>query len=258
MKPIVLLIVVMGFSASVGAESQAPVATLPAYSLGPEFTLLGSVGASGVADRTTFVSVDEQARSRSRGLIKFRSATLISGDEIVRLNGRLVTEMTPSECRRILMTSKPNAKIALEVRQPGSMSERVRQAVVVRVLHPEEKIADDSKLREFAELARPACIFDERGAVIFDTGAMQTINGIEVERPAKEAGARMKDNLPRKIVVRTKKRLGQAPLLTMADGYQVAVSIERRSELEWVYTLEFDRETGAAPFIACRFRLAIY
>lgn len=243
-----------GVVLSAAASESAPVVPLlPAYSVGPEFTLeaVGPRAGGGLK----FVSVDDQPRSRSRGRVKFRSASLRSGDELMSVAGRPVATMTPAERLAVLNAVPLNVRIDLEVRQPNARTGR--PVAAVRVFHPEEKFASDAAIREFAELARPACVFDECGTVIFDAGAKSIVAAIAVEPGAKSVGDRMDENLPRRIVVRTSRPLARAPRLAPADNYQVAIRTERMSELEWAYALDFGGEPAGSHFVMCRFVLAI-
>lgn len=85
-------------------------------------------------------------------------------------------------------------------------------------------------IRKVASQVRPSVIFDGKGSVIADLGAIQYIAEIKVQ-----AG---KDPLyPEKIIVTPTKHLSQAPLLQIADENTFQIKAERGIKYDWVYTL---------------------
>jgi hypothetical protein len=85
-------------------------------------------------------------------------------------------------------------------------------------------------MRKVASQVRPSVIFDGKGSVIADLGAMQYIAEIKVR-----VG---KDPLcPERIIITPTKHLSQAPLLQVADENSFHIKAERGVKYDWVYTL---------------------
>ena len=119
----------------------------------------------------------------------------------------------------------------------------------------ERRLTEDDTLRKIASFVRPSCIFDERGSILYDSGAMQSIEEIKLEGLPKEEG---KDRfpLPVKIILRPKTFLREAPILSSLDAYVLGVKAERGEKFDWVYTV-FYNAAGEADFKKCRFRLEL-
>lgn len=131
MKWLPLLLLCLA-SASSAQPGQGAAQSLPEFKVWPVFTLTVPTGPE---NTFSFRTVDT-APERWSGFIKFRSGSLQSGDQVVSIEGKLLTDMQPYEGRKLLSFSEPGKKIALEVRQPGS--KHIRKAVVVRIDSSEE------------------------------------------------------------------------------------------------------------------------
>jgi len=85
-------------------------------------------------------------------------------------------------------------------------------------------------MRKVASQVRPSVIFDGKGSVVADLGAMQYIAEIKVQIG--------KDpTYPEKIIVTPTKHLPQAPLLQVVDENSFHIKAERGMKYDWVYTL---------------------
>jgi len=120
----------------------------------------------------------------------------------------------------------------------------------------ENKLRSEETVRRVAALVRPSCIFDEHGRILFDSGAMQSIEAIEIELPPKGTTEWMK-YLPRKIVVKMNRHTAYAPLLTVVDSYAAEIKTERGLKFDWVFTLEYGSAVATEPYDKCRFRVEI-
>jgi len=118
----------------------------------------------------------------------------------------------------------------------------------------EKKLADEVVLKKVAELVRPSCIFDERGSVLFDSGAMQSIDEIKLEGLKTEGEY---GQLPFKIVIRPKRFLRDAPLLTVLDAYSPEITAERGEKFDWVYSIRYVGYGETSKFKKCRYRLEV-
>ena len=96
----------------------------------------------------------------------------------------------------------------------------------------ENRIRDDGFLRKLASALRPSVIFDHKGAILVDQGAMHFIESIDVE-PDKN------DLYPKQIVVHSKQHLSYAPLLMPLDSDMANISTSRGKKYDWVYTLDY-------------------
>ena len=117
----------------------------------------------------------------------------------------------------------------------------------------ERRITDDDTLSKIASLVRPSCIFDERGSILYDSGAMQYIESLTLEG-AKTEKEKLENALPLKITLRPKKFLKDAPILSAVDAYTLTVKVEQGEKFDWVYSLHY---MGIDSFQKCRFRLEL-
>lgn len=119
----------------------------------------------------------------------------------------------------------------------------------------DKKLAEASTLRKVAELVRPSCIFDERGSILFDSGAMQTIEEIKVEDIGKEQTG---GKLPFRVIVRPKRLLTHAPLISVLDTFSVDIAVERGPKFDWVYTIYYGGPVSEKnQYQRCRYRLEV-
>ncbi len=110
--------------------------SLPAFKVWPLFTLTVP-GLPRSSDNVfSFQTIDNVSPERWRGFIKFRSTSLQTGDEVVSIEGKHLTEMQPNEGRRLLSFVEPGKKISIEVKQPRSKI--IRKATIVRIDSSEE------------------------------------------------------------------------------------------------------------------------
>lgn len=92
----------------------------------------------------------------------------------------------------------------------------------------EKKINDFKFLRKFAHAVRPSVVFDQKGSILADMGAMAYIDNIEVE---------IKDGDLVRVVVSPKVFLGIAPLLECLDG-EFGIIVDKGKKYDWVYELK--------------------
>ncbi|MES2696029.1 MAG: PDZ domain-containing protein [Verrucomicrobiota bacterium] len=132
MKTVVLSLLCVGLSGGpmVVRVAGADTTALPAYSVRPEFTLRVSAPPNSNDNKIIFLSVDDTAPARWHGFVRFRSATVKTGDLVVSINGKPVAEMKPGEARRLMHTA-PGDKLVVEVRQPKEKG--LRRAVATRI-----------------------------------------------------------------------------------------------------------------------------
>jgi len=67
----------------------------------------------------------------------------------------------------------------------------------------DKKVQSEDFLRRLSDSVRPSCIFDEKGSVLVDMGAMNFIDSIELSST---------NGLPEKIIVHPKHYLANAPI----------------------------------------------
>ncbi len=125
------LIVVCLSIHSVAQPEKGSAEALPAFKVWPLFTLQVPAPPRSADNVFSFLTVDEAQPSRWRGFIKFRSVSLKSGDQVVAIEGRSLTDMKPNEGRRLLSQAEPGKKLSVEVRQPGS--KEIRKAIIARI-----------------------------------------------------------------------------------------------------------------------------
>jgi hypothetical protein len=110
-------------------------------------------------------------------------------------------------------------------------------------------VTSDTFVRKVATEIRPAVIFDNKGSILNDQGAMQYINFPEVVQQT-EKDPRWK-NFPAKIIIHPKQYLAYAPLLTCLDPVPISVTSTRGVGFDWVYTFEVSLY-GEAPVYVFR------
>ena len=117
----------------------------------------------------------------------------------------------------------------------------------------ERKLSDEKILRKIASEAQPVLIFNEHGAILFDGGGLEYINDIIID--PKEPFP-----FPKTILIRPKKFLTQAPLLSSIDGLWFDYTSERKTGLDWEYHIPNYTMNGASGNLnpkTTRFRLEI-
>ena len=112
----------------------------------------------------------------------------------------------------------------------------------------ENRIRDDVFLRKLAGALRPAVIFDNKGSVLIDQGAMRFIEAIDVE-------LENKGPYPKRIVIHPMQHLSYAPLLTPLESDLANISTSRGKKHDWVYTFDYFMTSTEREII--RYRLEI-
>ena len=94
----------------------------------------------------------------------------------------------------------------------------------------ENKVSDLDFVRKVASQVRPSVIFDSRGSILADTGAMQYLEKITVEFDT--VGKK-----PGKVTVRPKQLMPHPPIITGIDGIFYIPQPLRGPGYEWNYEL---------------------
>ena len=97
----------------------------------------------------------------------------------------------------------------------------------------ERKIHEEPFLRKITASLHPTVIFDEIGSILYDQGAMEIIDKIEISRKAGN------DSLPEEVIINPKRYLAHAPLLQTLETELVDVSVKRGKGYEWRYRLNY-------------------
>ncbi len=96
------------------------------------------------------------------------------------------------------------------------------------------KLKDPEFIQKVAREAKlPFVIFDNKGAVLIDQGAMRFIEAIDVELN--------KDQMPypKRIIIHPKQHLSYAPLLITLESDLANISSSRGKKYDWIYTLDY-------------------
>ena len=75
----------------------------------------------------------------------------------------------------------------------------------------EKAVMDETFLRKLSARVRPYCIFNEKGAILVDGGAMDFLDSID-------AGKIPDGMVPEKLVVTPKRYMSHAPLISLLDS----------------------------------------
>jgi hypothetical protein len=97
----------------------------------------------------------------------------------------------------------------------------------------ERKIHEEPFLRKISSSLRPLVIFDENSSILFDQGAMNMIEKIEVSHSSE-------DSLPSEIFIYPKRHLAHAPLLQTLENEFIEITSSRGKGYEWRYTLDYN------------------
>jgi hypothetical protein len=89
----------------------------------------------------------------------------------------------------------------------------------------EQYVHTDEFLKKLSDNVRPSCIFDQKGAIIVDMGAMSHIENIEVSPTPK-------NEFPGRIIVHPNRYFSHAPLLSTIDPFIMNVSVERGTKFD--------------------------
>jgi hypothetical protein len=100
-----------------------------------------------------------------------------------------------------------------------------------------KKLVDAEFVKSIAHLLRPFAIFNEKGTVIVDRGAMSFIDDIEIT---------IEKKLPQQIKLKLKKYMATAPILLSLDTDMLTIKEMRGNKFDWIYTVKYhgynDRE----------------
>lgn len=113
---------------------------------------------------------------------------------------------------------------------------------------------DEAFLRRVVSALRPTIIFDQKGTVLYDSGALELINDIRTKPMPKDS---LFAGLPRKIIISPKKFLSQAPILTPIDSVSAVITCNRSGKLDWEYNLDYASFAQSGPGQIFRFRLEV-
>ena len=94
-----------------------------------------------------------------------------------------------------------------------------------------KRLRDSEFLKGIAQLLRPYAIFNEKGTVIIDKGAMSFIDDIQILLDDK--------NLPHKITLKLNSHKAIAPILLSLDNDMCTIKEERGIKFEWIYNIEY-------------------
>jgi hypothetical protein len=95
-------------------------------------------------------------------------------------------------------------------------------------------VQDDAYVRRIANEVRPSVIFDSRGSILVDQGAMRYLDDILVLTNNSDF-----HGFPVKIIVKPKQYLAQPPMLTLIDtGTGMTDKVQRGEKFDWVYTFD--------------------
>lgn len=110
--------------------------------------------------------------------------------------------------------------------------------------------ATDDFLSKVASRVRPSCIFNHKGSILADMGAMEIIENISMTNYNKA--------LPGTIIVTPRKYLANAPILSTIDPFTLNVVEERGNKYDWVYHVGYASASFSDdPFGSIRFRLEV-
>jgi len=114
--------------------------------------------------------------------------------------------------------------------------------------------ANEAALRRAADLFPSSCVFDGRGRVLWDSGAMRHVEAVACE-PAERGRGAAAPGPPVRITVKCKRPRPYPPLLSVIGPCDAAVSVRCLRKLDWVFTLDYGPR--ADPGSAFRYRLEI-
>ena len=102
----------------------------------------------------------------------------------------------------------------------------------------DQKLSDEALLRKIGMTARPFCIFNSKGGIRFDSGAMQFIG--DPSKPGKDCfdfADFTKEGFPQQITVHFNHLFTYAPILTVTGMGLTSTSAKQGSGYDWVYTI---------------------
>jgi hypothetical protein len=95
-----------------------------------------------------------------------------------------------------------------------------------------KKLKDSEFVKHVIQLLRPYAIFNEKGEIIVDRGALSFIEDIEILLSEKE-------KLPQKITIKLKEHNATAPILLSLDNDMCTIKESRGKKFEWLYNIEY-------------------
>jgi len=99
----------------------------------------------------------------------------------------------------------------------------------------DQKVSDEQFLKKVGMSARPFCIFDNKGSIHFDSGAMQFI-GYSGKSPI-DLSDLTKDGMPKHITVHFNRLFTYPPTLTVLGAGLYSCRPERGQGYDWIYTV---------------------
>lgn len=93
-----------------------------------------------------------------------------------------------------------------------------------------KKLRDTEFVKSIAQLLRPYAIFNEKGEIIVDRGAMAFIEDIKIT---------MDGELPKEISLKLKKHKATAPILLSLDSDICTIKERRGKKFYWIYGIEY-------------------
>jgi hypothetical protein len=101
----------------------------------------------------------------------------------------------------------------------------------------ENRIKNADFLREVARRVRPSLVFDDKGSIIADMGAIQYISDIKVSEDAKDSI---------QIIIIPNEYLGIEPVLEALDA-EYSIHAERGTKFDWIFKLYAIQQLVAEP-----------
>jgi hypothetical protein len=99
-----------------------------------------------------------------------------------------------------------------------------------------QKLSDEAFLRKIGMSARPFCIFDNKGSIHFDSGAMQFV-GYQNGKSAFDFSALTKEGFPQCINVHFNRLFAYPPTLTVIGAGLTTTAAKRGPGYDWIYTI---------------------
>lgn len=113
----------------------------------------------------------------------------------------------------------------------------------------DKRLDSPETIDRLSKLIRPTVIFDNKGTILADLGAMEYIESIGV------SGNEEQPLLPIRIELKCNKFLDLPPMLTSMDNYSYGEKVSRKDKFGWIFELEpMSYDTQDATF---RFRLEV-
>jgi len=110
--------------------------------------------------------------------------------------------------------------------------------------------SSDEYLAKVSARVRPSCIFNNKGSILVDMGAMALIEDISLTNYC--------DTLPSTIIIRPRRHLQNAPVITTIDPFTLLLTESRGNKHEWVYQVKYAlAPLSDDPVVSIRFRLEI-